>query len=83
MQEQIDELHRLVGRKQAELENLRKKYEIIYEILAKVVSGELDRSRVLVNLTELNCTWCAIGERPALPATINGLPRCVVAPDKE
>ncbi len=77
----MDELYAMVGRKQATIETQDAAYTAILRQLAGVVSGEIDRSRVLVNLTDRTWIVCPEGERPAMPATINGLPVCVVAPD--
>ena len=63
------------------LEEQDAEYSRILDLLAKVVSGEIDRSRVMVNLTDRTWSFANPGERPAMPATINGLPVCVVAPE--
>lgn len=54
----------------------------LLQMLAGVVDGSIARSRVMVDLTNRNAFRAEVGERPALPATINGLPRCVVAPEE-
>lgn len=71
-----------IGRKQARIEELEQQKAELVQLLAKVVSGEIDRSRVLVNLTVGEACWAEQGCRPGMPATVNGLPRCVVAPDE-
>lgn len=70
------------GRMQFEIDRLNAAYDHIAKALADVVAGELDPSRVLVNLTDRTYTIAPEGERPAMPATINGKPECVVAPPK-
>lgn len=71
-----------IGEKQLALETALREKAVFLDIIAKLVSGELARSRVLVNLTSQEVTWAAAGERPGLPATFNGMPQCVVAPDE-
>ena len=78
----MEKLFEMLGRKQVELEQLNENYDAVLQLLAQVVSGEVDRRRVLVNLTERTWARAAEGERPGTPATINGLPICVVAPDE-
>lgn len=74
------QLFEKLGRKQAVIEAQDDGYTQILNLLAGVVSGEIDRSRVLVDLTNRGWTLAAVGTRPGMPATINGLPQCVVAP---
>lgn len=73
-------LYETLGRKQAQLEAQDAAYNALLNLLASVVIGEIDRSRIMVNLTDRNWIATGPGERPALPATINGLPVCIVAP---
>ena len=68
------------GRLTVKCEKAEEGYTQLLNLLAKVVSGEIDRSRVMVNLTDRTCIFAPEGFRPELPATINGLPVCVVAP---
>lgn len=70
-----------IGRLVHKCEHLESAFTSMLDTLAKVVSGEIDRSRVMVNLTEKSVMWSPEGERPSLPATINGVPVCVVAPE--
>lgn len=79
----VDRLWQKLGRKQARLEEVEEAYESLLETLAKVVSGEIDRSRVMVNLTDKTVIWAPEGMRPEVPATINGVPRCIVAPAED
>lgn len=76
------QLYEKIGRLQTELDAERATHELHLRVLAEVVSGECDRSRVLVNLTDGTVTWSAPGQRPAMPMTINGVPVCVVAPEE-
>jgi hypothetical protein len=69
-----------LGRKQMELEDRAYQYTSLIRLLAQVVSGEIARSRVIVNLTEQTWSYVAIGERPSMPPQINGVPVCIVAP---
>jgi len=75
-----DKLYADLGKKQERIEQLDAAYNALLGLLAGVVAGNIDRSRVLVNLTDRSWSLSAAGERPGLPATINGLPECVVAP---
>lgn len=74
------QLYEKVGRQQAAIEQKDAANGQLLDVLAKIVSGEIDRSRVMVNLTDKSVTWAPEGFRPELPATINGVPVCVVAP---
>lgn len=79
----MDELQQAmaaVGQKQLAFERSDAAYSNVLQVLAGVVSGEIDRSRVLVNLTDRSWLVTPPGERPGMPAQINGLPICVVAP---
>ncbi len=76
-------LYELLGRKQAQLENQDAEYGKLLTLLAGVIGGEIDPSRVLVNLTDRTWQLALPGERYSLPATVNGLPVVVVAPQKE
>lgn len=77
------QLFEKIGRLQVELENVKQAFENLLGATAKIVSGEIDRSRVMVNLTAKSIAWAPEGFRPEVPATINGEPRCVVAPVEE
>lgn len=70
-----------VGRKQVAFEKLDAEYSKLLQVLAGVVSGDIHASRVLVNLTDRTYLFVEKGQRPGMPATINGLPVCVVAPN--
>ncbi len=70
------------GRMQWQIDQLNYQYDQTAKLLADVISGKVDPSRVLVNLTARTWTISPEGERPAMPATINGLPVCVTAPAK-
>ncbi len=77
----VAKLHEAIGRKQLELEDRALQYQSLIRLLAQVVSGEIARSRVIVNLTDQTWGYVALGERPPMPAMINGQPVCVIAPD--
>lgn len=47
--------------------------------LAGVVKGDIERTRCLVDLTNLTWTVMAVGQSPVCPASINGLPVIVLA----
>ena len=74
------ELLARIGKQQIDHEQLDFQYGQLLNLLAGVVSGSIARSRVLVNLTDRTWLFTEPGESPGLPATINGLPVCVVAP---
>jgi hypothetical protein len=74
------QLYERVGRQQVLIENQDAAYTALLRLLAQVVKGEVTRDRVMVNLTARAWTVAPDGFRPETPATINGLPECVVAP---
>ena len=74
------ELLAKVGLQHIKLEQQDEAYRKLLNVLAGVVSGVIAASRVLINVTEKTWLVTAEGERPGMPATINGLPLCVVAP---
>lgn len=76
------QLYERLGRLQMDLEKMTAQRDKILHVFAEVLSGECDASRVMIDLTNKTVVWAAPGETPSLPATINGLPVCVVAPPK-
>lgn len=73
-----DELYARLGRLQESQDKLNAEYDRLLTTFAAVVSGEIDRRRVLVNLSARAWEVAKPGEQPAMPCTINGEPRCVV-----
>lgn len=55
-----------LGRKQFQLESLDKEYTRLLELLAGVVSGSIEPSRVTVNLTERR--WSLADKKESIPA---------------
>lgn len=76
------EMFERLGRMAHRIETVENGFNQMVDLMAKVVSGEVERSRVLVNLTAKTVIFAPEGFRPEMPATINGLPLCVVAPDE-
>ncbi len=76
------QLYERLGRQQVELEKERACFTSALQCMAHMLTGEIDLSRVMVNLTERSFHWSEPGTRPSLPATINGVPVCVTAPEK-
>lgn len=76
-------LYEKIGRQHLQIEEQDAAYTNLLNLLAGIVSGEIDTSRVMVNLTSRMWQVSAEGDRPVLPATINGLPVCVVAPNEQ
>lgn len=76
-------LYEQLGRKQAALEQLNASYDALLALLARVISGEVTRQQVLVNLTDRCWQQAPAGESPPMPATINGRPVCVVGHEPE
>lgn len=74
------QLYEKIGRLQMELDALNNEHDLVLKVFSEVVSGECDRRRVMIDLTNRRVHWAAPGQRPGLPPTINGLPKCVVAP---
>ena len=77
------QLFEKIGRLQMELEARRAAYTHLLGVFAEVLSGKCDPGRVLINLTDETYCWAEAGTSPGLPAQINGLPVCVVAPPEE
>lgn len=77
----MNELYAKIGQQHLEIEDRKVCYTKLLTLFSQVVSGEVDRSRVMVNLTTQQYAVSPVGERPAMPATINGHPVCVVAKD--
>ncbi len=75
-------LYEKLGRQQETIEDLNEAYTALLNLLANVVGGQVARSRLLVNLTNRSWELAPEGQRPGMPATINGQPVCVVAPDE-
>lgn len=73
-------LHERLGRKQEQLEALDASYTDLLRLLAQVVTGEVCRSRVLVNLTDRTWVRAPEGQTPPGLVQINGLPEYVVGP---
>lgn len=76
------DLFEALGRKQLQLEQQDAAYSKLLGLLAGIVRGDIDRKRVLVNLTDRTWLVAEEGQSPGIPATINGLPECVVAPNE-
>lgn len=76
------ELYAKIGKLQTLNDTMKENYSKLIRVVSEIVSGECDVSRVLVNLTDETVSWAPQGERPSMPATINGKPECVIAPEK-
>ncbi len=74
------QLFEKIGRLQTANDKLNQEYDLLLSKLGGVVSGEIARTRVLVNLTDRTWEVAPEGNSPGLPASVNGLPVCVVAP---
>ncbi len=81
MADMLPQMYELLGHKQFQIEQQAAAYDDLLEMLANVVSGRIDRSRVLVNLTERSYHAVEYGHRPVPPVTLNGLPKYVVSND--
>lgn len=57
-----ENLYEMLGRKQAELEGLNIEYNRLLAVLGQVVSGEIERGRVLVDLAAR--TWTVGAKEP-------------------
>lgn len=79
----MEELYNALGRKQLAFDSLKTAFDAVILELARLVAGETDPSRYMVNLTEGSFIRVPQGERPTLPATVNGVPNCVVCPDSD
>lgn len=79
----MDQLYAKIGRQHLEAERLNAEYDALLKLLGDVIAGTTERSRVLVNLTNRCWALSPPGQQPAMPATINGLPVCIVSPAEE
>lgn len=70
-------LYEALGRKQAQIEHLDAQYGHLLAHFAKVINGEIETERVLINLTARSWSIAPKGESVGMPATINGIPECV------
>ncbi len=75
-------LYEAMGRKQATIEAQDAAYGKLLELLAMVVSGAVELNRIAVNLTDRSWELASPGAKPNMPATINGLPVVVTAPEQ-
>lgn len=78
----IDTLYAKLGRQQDLIENQQTAYAALLSLTADLLAEQIDPKRVMLNLTEKGWTVAPEGQRSPLPATINGLPVCVVAPSE-
>ncbi len=78
-----NQLYEKIGRITAAKELAEGNYEAALLCMSRMLTGEIDNSRVIVNLTDKSFNWVAPGDRPPLPPTINGLPQCVVSSDTD
>jgi hypothetical protein len=78
-----DKLYADLGRKQERIEQLDAAFDQLLRITAQLLSGEIEPSRVMIDLTNRAWIVAPMGQSPPMPATINGLPNCVVAKPKE
>lgn len=74
------ELYARLGRQAVAIEQERASYDALLRTLADVISGKTAPSRVMVNLTAGSWNVCPEAFSQAMPAQVNGLPACVVAP---
>jgi len=77
------QLFESLGRKQLVIEQQDQAYTNLLNLLAGVVAGQIDPARILVNVTDRTWLVAPEGQRPSLPATVNGNPVCVVSPAKD
>jgi hypothetical protein len=74
------ELYARIGRQAVTIDQQNDAYTALLEVLAGVVGGKIKSERVLVNLTDRAWNVSPEGFSQAMPATINGVPNCVIAP---
>jgi len=79
--DETEKLYAALGRRTVQHDDLDRQYTKLLNVLAAVISGAIAPSRVLVNMTDRSWAIAPPGDRPGLPATVNGLPVCIVAPD--
>lgn len=76
----MDQLYAEIGRMQMQVRAKDAAFTALLSLVGKLVDGSIDPARVLVNLTDQTVNVTAEGEYATLPAQINGLPVCVIAP---
>lgn len=76
----MNELYAKIGQQHLTIEAQDAAYNQLLGVLAQVVNGKIERSRVLVNLTARTWMVSEPGTTPSTPATFNGLPEVVIAP---
>ena len=67
-----------IGKLYSDLQAEKAFGDTLLGLVANMLRGAIDPSRVLVNLTDRTVAWEGEGQRPGLPAIINGRPDCVV-----
>lgn len=72
------QLYEKIGRLQLAVDDRSQQYMALLQLLADVISGTIEASRVMVNLTDQSWIYSEAGTQPAVPPTINGLPNVVV-----
>ena len=77
------ELYAKIGKQHTIIEDQDAAYSRLLELLAGVVVGNIDRARVLVNLTDRSWIVSEPNTSPGTPATINGLPEIAVYREPE
>lgn len=71
-------LYEQIGRKQERIEELDNAYTALLNTFAGVLVGEIEPSRVALNLTDRSWVVSEPGTSPPMPATVNGLPIVVI-----
>ena len=78
-----EKLYAKIGRQQILIEAQDEAYNALQNLLCGILTGAIAPSRVMVNRTDRTWTVAPEGQRPPMPATINGMPVCVTAIEPE
>ncbi len=71
-------LYEKLGRLQEQIEQKDIAFNAVLYFVAKMLTGEIELSRIRVDLTNRVVSCSERGQAPALPMQLNGLPECVV-----
>ena len=72
------QMYEKIGRLQSALEEENARYNQTLGLFAGVLSGDIAPERVMIDLTNRIWTCAALGQSPPMPATVNGIPHCII-----
>ncbi len=75
-----ESLYAKLGKLHEQVEQKDAAISAYVQLLANIVTGEIELSRVMVNTTDRSVHVAERGQRMPMPMQFNGLPNCVVQP---